>query len=333
MKLTEKGVRGVEASLMGVAIAFFSLGELPTLLSFGLVVIAPIVMIATGLTRKPWLAAGYLLLLGVAVRVIYIDITGYDSDVLLVTGEAIDRVLGGHNPYGQTYTVPPFGGPGNPLAYPPGNLLYYLPGHLLGNLLAEEVFSSGVVLVGLAWVAWLIKNDWPVAAMGLYAGTPVLVLLATNGSNDTSAGALLFAAVLVLLVSVRWRDSLLLVLAALLIGETIAFKHHTLPFWPFLVAYVAALRSNFSLPLGRTISLAAPAWLVYAAVSAGLVASLCLPFFLASPSAFVDDLTVWSSQTVHPIYGWNIWNVLVRWQDWNAQVELGDNYLVYIQFA
>lgn len=332
MELTKSPIRGVEASLIGVAIAFFALGE-PVGLDiqgFGLILLAPLVMVATGLTRRPWVAAGYLLVLGVTVRALYHDI-GWESDVILVTEEAIDRLLGGGNPYGQMYSVPEFGGPGNPFAYPPGNLLYYLPGFLLGDVLATEVFSAGVVLVGLAWIAWIIKDDWPVAAMGLYAGAPLLIFIATNGSNDTSAGALLFAAVLLLLLSVRWRNSLLLLAAAVLIAETIAFKHYTLVFWPFLVAYVAAQRETFSLPTGR-LSLRAPAWMVYGLVSAGFVGALCLPFFLASPTAFLDDLTAWSSPTIHPIVGWNVWAFLLRWQAWNAETELGDKIII-IQFG
>jgi len=321
------GVRGVEASLIGVAIAFFTLagsqGEPRPITLFGLVLIAPLVLLATGFTRRPWIAAVYLLLLGVITRYLFMD-RGLGSDVLPVTDAAIDRLFGGGNPYGQIYVAPP--GTGNAFAYPPGNLLYYVPGFLLDNVRATEVFSSGVVLAGLAWVAWLTRDDWPVATMGLYAAAPPLILLATDGSNDTSAGALMFVSVLLLLVAKRRSNGWVLFLAALMMGEALAFKQHVLPFWPLLVAYVASQPWLLSIPAWGKRSLSVPAWILYATVCVVYVGAVSLPFFIASPSAFLDDVVFVSrfSPTALGIDGWNVWSFMLRWQGWNADDALGD---------
>ena len=66
------GVRGAEASVLGLAIAFFTLAgsqnEPRPILVFGLILVTPLVLVGVGITRRPWLAAAYLLLLGVVIR-------------------------------------------------------------------------------------------------------------------------------------------------------------------------------------------------------------------------------------------------------------------------
>jgi len=323
MELMKGRIRGADAALIGLAIAFFTLagpqGDPRPIIVYPLLLVFPLVLLATGLTRRPWLAVIYLLILGILIRTAFLDHGYFGSDVLPIAEEAIDVLLDGGNPYGHEYFVSP-----NPFAFPPGNLLYYLPGFLLGDMRATEIFAAGTVLVGLAWAAWLIRNDWPVAAMGLYAATPPLIELATDGSNDTSAGALLFVSALLLLVARRQSNGGLLLLSALLMGETLAFKLYTLPFWPFLVAYLGSQPWRLSLTAGASRSLRASAWLAYASVSAGFAGLVSLPFFLWSPTAFVDDLLSWSSASIHPIEGWNVWAFLLRWQGWNAQSALGD---------
>ena len=317
-------IRGADAALLGLAIAFFTLagfqGQPRPLEVFALILFLPLALVVTGITQRAWVAAGYLLILGIVVRIAYLDPSFLGSDVLPIAEEAIDVLLDGGNPYGHEYVVST-----NPYAFPPGNLLYYLPGFLLGDMRATEIFAAGTVLVGLAWAAWLIRNDWPVAAMGLYAAAPPLIELSTEGSNDTSAGALLFVSALLLLVARRQSNGGLLLLSALLMGETLAFKLYMLPFWPFLVAYLGSQPWRLSLTAGASRSLRASAWLAYASVSAGFAGLVSLPFFLWSPTAFVDDLLSWSSATIHPIDGWNVWAFLLRWQGWNAQSALGDN--------
>lgn len=316
---------GFEAALVGLAFAFFALagsqGQPRPLIVVALLLAWPLAVLAVGLTRNAWLAVGYLFAFGILVRLGYLAERALGSDVLGVTWEAIDVALDGGNPYTHSYvnSIPQFQ---NPFAYPPGNMLYYLPGFLLGDIRATEIFSAGVVLAGLGWAAWLIRNDWPVAALGVYAAAPPLIALATDASNDTSAGALLFASAFVLLLARRRSSGWLLLAAGLLMGEALSFKLYTLPFWPFLVAYLASQRWQLSWPAGGNRKVAVPAWLAYAGVSVGFAALVTLPFFLRSPEAFVDNLMNWSSAS---IAGWNVWTFLGSWQGWDAQAALGDN--------
>src|SRR5207244_9036486 len=142
MARMKASLSGSEGSIIGLAIDFFTLagsqGEPRPIVVFGLILITPLVLLGTGLTRRPWLAAAYLILLGVLTRAFYMD-RPPDSDVLPVTHAAIDRMLRGNSPYGLMYSVPPFFGPGNPLAYRPGTHPYYLPGVIL-----DWICSSGV---------------------------------------------------------------------------------------------------------------------------------------------------------------------------------------------
>jgi len=105
---TRACTRGIEGSLIGLAIVFFTLagsqGEPRPLEVLGLILITPLVLVGTGLTRRPWIAALYLLLFGVLIRVYYLD-RPLDSDVLPVTDAAIDRLLAGGNTYRPKLSV------------------------------------------------------------------------------------------------------------------------------------------------------------------------------------------------------------------------------------
>lgn len=319
---------GVEAALVGLAFAFFALaasqGEARPLIVIALLLAWPLAVLAVGLTRNGWLAVGYLFTFGILVRLGYLAERAIGSDVLGVTWEAIDVTLDGGNPYTHSYvnSIPQYQ---NPFAYPPGNMLFYLPGFLLGDIRATEIFSAGVVLAGLGSAAWLIRNDWPVAALGVYAAAPPLIALATDASNDTSAGALLFASAFVLLLARRHSNGWLLLASGLLMGETLCFKLYTLPFWPFLVAYLASQRWHLSWAAGGNSKLTVPAWLAYTGVGVGFAALITLPFFLRSPEGFTDSLLAWSDTSTHPISGWNVWAFLGEWQGWDAEAALGEN--------
>jgi hypothetical protein len=278
----------------------------------------PAVMVATAVTGRAWIAATSLIVLGITVRALNLDHARFGSDVLLVTREALDAVLDGKNPYGYEYAVST-----NPFAYPPGNLLYYLPGSYLSDIRGTEIASAAMVLIGFAWIALLIRDDGPIVALGLYAATPSFLALATDGSNDTSAGALLFISALAVLLARRWSNSWLLLTSALLMGETLAFKQYTLPFWPAIIAYLAT--QPWTVSFGKANNFNMPAWVLYTGVSLAFLAVVTLPFLIWSPSAFIDDQLAWSDVAIHPIDGWNVWAFLLRWQGWNAQETLGNS--------
>ena len=172
----------------GLAVAFFCLlgsqGDPRPLATYGLVLATPLVLLLTLQTRSAWLAASFLVFLGIAVRLATLDRHYFGSDVILVTREALRTILDGHNPYGHHYVVSD-----NPFAYPPGNLLYYLPGYLMDDTRATEIFSSAVVLIGLAWVAARTRSDGAIASLGLYAAAPPLNVL-TNALWNAATSAL-----------------------------------------------------------------------------------------------------------------------------------------------
>ncbi|OLD50775.1 MAG: hypothetical protein AUI83_11255 [Armatimonadetes bacterium 13_1_40CM_3_65_7] len=319
----KKDSRRADAALLGLGIAFFLLAgsqnDFRPLAQYGLIMLLPAVMVVTAVTGRAWIAAVSLVFLGITVRALNLDHARFGSDVLLVTREALDAVFDGKNPYGYEYAVST-----NPFAYPPGNLLYYVPGFYLSDIRGTEIASAAMVLVGFAWIARLIRNDGPIVAIGLYAATPSFLALATDGSNDTSAGALLFISALTVLLAIRWSSRRLLLTSALLMGETLAFKQYTLPFWPPIVAYLATQSWTVSFDIGKAKNFNIPAWVLYAGVSLVFLAVVTLPFFIWSPSAFIHDQLAWSDVAIHPIDGWNVWAFLLRWQGWDAQRAFGD---------
>jgi hypothetical protein len=149
------------------------------------------------------------------------------SDVLTVTSAAIERVLGGGNPYGVAYAVSD--PPGAPFPYGPLSLLWYLP--VRGEPWRLELAVS-VVVLGL-----LAVRGRPIG-LALYALGPAFVSTATDGSNDNSAGLLLLAALLC-----ARRGPLV---GGLLLGLAAAFKPYAaawaLPLalwaWPSLAGFL-----------------------------------------------------------------------------------------------
>lgn len=323
----------MEAAAIGLAVAFFTLAGCPCdgrpMISVMLLLLWPLVFAAVVLKRWIWLAAAYLLVLGVLVRLAILQgwtgvpAAGVASDVLTVIQEALGVAIGGGNPY--THAFEQSNPPGiQAFAYPPGSLLYYLPAYLLGNIRTMEVVAAGVVLAGLALAAGVMRSGWPVAVMGLYAAAPPLITLSTDNSNDTSAGALIFAAALALLLAQRRASTRLLVLAGLLMGWALSFKIYAVPLWPFFVVGLAARRWTLDLSRGgRGGRRRVPAWLLYAAVSAGFTALVSLPYLLRAPMGFVRSMVIGPVNPLHPIGGWNVWALLYAWLQWDADIALG----------
>jgi hypothetical protein len=144
---------------------------------------------------------------------------GY-SDVAAVTRAAIDSALAGGNPYGHGYAVS--NPPGAPFAYGPLTLLWYLPARDPRMLELAVSFA----ILGL-----LALRGRPLG-MALFALTPILIVLAGDGSNDTSAGLLL----LIGLVSVGRLPRT----GAFILGLAIAFKPYALAWALPLVAWAGA---------------------------------------------------------------------------------------------
>ncbi|MGZ3586275.1 MAG: hypothetical protein ACXVAE_06710 [Candidatus Limnocylindrales bacterium] len=177
--------------------------------------LALVLVIATR-WRVGWLLIAALIVAGVAMR---LDLYGVGrSDVLAVTRSAIDVVLNGGNPYGIGY--PSSSPPGAPFPYGPLAIFWYLP--FRNDPQALEFSVSLLILAVLA------LRGRPIG-LAIYALAGPLLLLASDGSNDTSAGLLLLIA-LVALPRSPLAGGVLLAVAA-------AFKPYAVAWLPPLVAW------------------------------------------------------------------------------------------------
>lgn len=166
--------------------------------------------------RLGWWGIGGLLVAGLALRLGVPN--HFASDVLDVTGEAVRQAYLGLNPYGHGYLASR--PPGAPFPYGPIELLWYAPA--VGDPRELELFVSCVVLAAFA-----IRGR-PVG-LAAYAMAPTIILTATDGSNDTSAGLLLLVA---LVVATR-RPAL----GGALLAVAVAFKPYALAWAPALFAF------------------------------------------------------------------------------------------------
>ena len=161
------------------------------------------------------LAIVALAVAGIDLRFAYVSPAG--SDVDDVTRAAISRMLGGESPYGVTYSesVPP----GSTFPYGPLTLLWYLPFSSPRRL---ELFVSTCLVVVLA------VRGRPLG-LAVYATLIPLLVVASDGSNDNSAGLLLLIA---LVSAERWPR-----VGAAVLGFAIAFKPYALAWAPAMVGW------------------------------------------------------------------------------------------------
>jgi hypothetical protein len=162
-----------------------------------------------------------LFIAGVDLRNAYIGV-GW-TDVAEVTRAAIAQVLTGGNPYGVGYAISD--PPGAPFAYGPLTLLWYLP----FPDPAQLELAISVLILGL-----LALRGRPLG-LAIYATLPVLLLLASDGSNDHSAGLLILSGLVLLERLPR--------AGAFVLGLAVAFKPYALAWLPPLVAWGGAAAS------------------------------------------------------------------------------------------
>lgn len=156
-----------------------------------------------------------LVMVGVLMRSAFIGFG--QSDVLTVTGMAIDHVLAGGNPYGVGYPGP--SPTGAPFAYGPLALLWYLPST------DAQIVERGVSL----FILLLLAVRGRPLGLAVYAASSVLLVTASDGSNDTSAGLFLLIALLA-----AQRSALA---GGALLGLAVAFKPYALAWLPPLVVF------------------------------------------------------------------------------------------------
>lgn len=166
--------------------------------------------------RLGWLGLAILLAAGIALRLGVADHRA--SDVLDVTGYALRQAFLGANPWGHGFDVSR--PPGAPLPYGPLGIFWYAP--------SPDDPRSLELFVSCAILALLAVRGRPVG-LAVYATAPTLILTATDGSNDTSAGLLILIA-LVLAAKRPW-------LGAAVLAVAVAFKPYAGAWVPGLLVY------------------------------------------------------------------------------------------------
>lgn len=158
-------------------------GTPPTMVVASLLVVVATLLVSLRFAIAP---VALLVLMGAGLTLRAAAVGGGWSDVMLVTDAAMRTMLEGRSPYGIGYeeSIPP----GAPFAYGPVALLWYLPG--LGAPGRLETLLTMLIVVVLA------VRGRPLG-LALYATLPPLLVTATDGSNDTSAGVLILVALLV----------------------------------------------------------------------------------------------------------------------------------------
>lgn len=159
-------------------------------------------------------------LFAVGVELRYFSFGAGVSDVDETMRAAINLVLHGGNPYGIGFD--PTQPLGAPFAYGPLALLWYLPAD---DPRVLELIVSGVIMTAL-----MIRGR-PLG-LAIWATSPMLVQLASDGSNDDSAALLLLVALVVLERMPR--------AGAALIGVAAAFKIYALAWLPPIFVWAGA---------------------------------------------------------------------------------------------
>ena len=180
-------------------------------------------LVASARWQLRWLPALVLIASGAALRLATFG--NHASDVSDVTSAAIRVLLSGTDPYGLGYAVSAPAGAAFP--YGPVALLWYLP--LWWDPPLMELVVSGLLL---GWFGIRAANGRPIG-LAVFALAPPLVLAATDGSNDTSAGIMILAA----MALAERRPAM----GAVVLAVAVAFK-------PYAVAWVPALLLWAGLP-------------------------------------------------------------------------------------
>ena len=166
-----------------------------------------------------WLPVIILILCGLALRLSVIDREA--SDVADVTRMAILAMIGGDNPYGVGYWASRPEGAAFP--YGPVALLWYLPFRI------DPAMLELLVSMALAGYFGIRAAKGRPLGLAIFALAPPLVLASMDGSNDTSAGLFILAAIA---VGARWP-----IAGASILALAVAFKPYAVAFLPGFIVW------------------------------------------------------------------------------------------------
>jgi hypothetical protein len=231
LRLPPRGRSGAWLFALGIALVLAIQPNWPDRTAIAVAGAIGLTLIAAARWQLRWLPVAVLVGCGIALRLAMFHTPG--SDVADVTRVAIMTVQYGGDPYGVGFiTSRPAGAP---FPYGPLALLWYLP-----SLQDPTVLELGVSVALLLYFAHRAGNGRPVG-LAIFALAPPLVLATVDGSNDTSAGLLILAA----LVVAERRP----IAGAAILAAAVAFKPYAIAWAPPLflwaglssmVAFVAA---------------------------------------------------------------------------------------------
>lgn len=255
-------------------------------------------LVVRGDQHAGWAALGYALVVGLAFHLTY-NPPGYaGSDVIRATDEALRTLALGANPYThvfvQTQNV------GAPFPYMPGELAFYGLWKLaFGNIFIADRAAAICILIILAALAPLVGRPIAALATALYGLSPMAVLRAVEGSNDTALAFLVYVAVVLLALALRAPPEYRLAqwelgLSAIACGWALAFKATAFLVLPFLFVYLYQKGT---------------AWRRYLAISLGTFALFTFPFLVWNPVGFAHNV-VFGPFSHANVYGLNIWNLV-----------------------
>ena len=231
IRLPSRGRSGGWLFGLGIALVLAIQPNWPDRTAIGVAGAIALTLVAAARWQLRWLPVVVLVGCGIALRLAMFHTNG--SDVSDVTKVAILTVQHGGDPYGVGYiSSRPAGAP---FPYGPLALLWYLP-----SVMDPRIMEFGVSVALMLYFAFRAGNGRPVG-LAIFALAPPLVLATVDGSNDTSAGLFILAA---LVVAARRP-----VAGAVILAAAVAFKPYAIawvpplimwPGIPTLVAFIAA---------------------------------------------------------------------------------------------
>jgi hypothetical protein len=213
--------------------------------------------------------------LGVAVRAVLVSLPPlFVTDVSYYNVQAVSHLLGGVDPYGASYSVPPAlatQGAGNVFAYLPGVFAFIVPGDLgqgarLGLVACDLVVAASLIL-------FKPRQGWLLASVFLLL--PPIIVLSTSFLNDSLPAIAFLSSALVLEFKGRRLP------AGIALGLALASSQEAWFVLPVYLAY-SARRQSF-----------APV-----AVSILTAVAVAAPFVVWNPAAFVSDTLLFQFQRV-----------------------------------
>jgi hypothetical protein len=211
--------------------------------------------------------------LGVVVRAVLVALPPlFVTDVAYYNAQAVSHLLGGVDPYGASYSVPPSlatPGAGFVFAYLPGVFAFLVPGDMgqgarLGLVACDIVVAASLIL-------FKPKQGWLMASVFLLL--PPVVVFSTSFLND-SLPAIAFLSLAMVL---ELRGSRLP--AGIALGLALASSQEAWFVLPVYIAYSVRKRS-------------------FAPVAASILTAVAvlLPFVAWNASAFVSDTIIFQFQ-------------------------------------